>query len=70
MKSQPRFLRRAEVMEITGLSRPSLYRLMGMNCFPKGVKIGVRAVAWRESDIAAWMDSRPEQCITEHRGQP
>jgi prophage regulatory protein len=27
--------------------------------FPKPVRIGPRAVGWRESDIQAWMDSLP-----------
>jgi prophage regulatory protein len=26
--------------------------------FPQPVKLGARLVAWRESDVAEWLDSR------------
>lgn len=60
---QPRFLRRSEVIRLTGLSTPSIYRLMSQGAFPRAVKIGARAVAWRESDVAQWMDSCPNNDI-------
>lgn len=51
-------LRRAEVESKTGLSRSTIYDWMKRGEFPQPVKLGARIVAWRESDIAAWLDSR------------
>jgi prophage regulatory protein len=34
--------------------------MMAEGTFPKPVKLGKRAVGWRASDIAAWLESRSE----------
>lgn len=52
--------RRPEVERITGLSRSTLYAMMADGSFPKPVKLGKRAVGWREVDIAAWLESRTQ----------
>ena len=54
-----RFLRRADVEELTGLSRSTIYASMEAGEFPRPVRIGRRAVAWRQEDIQEWADSRP-----------
>lgn len=51
-------LRRPEVEARTGLSRSTLYDWMKRGDFPHPVKLGARLVAWRESDIATWLDER------------
>ena len=56
---QDRLLRRREVEELTGLSRASIYRKLPDGEFPRPVKVGSTAVRWKESDIAAWIESRP-----------
>ncbi len=53
-----RLLRRRDVERITGMSRASIYRLMQQGDFPRPVKVGSTAVRWKESDIAAWIESR------------
>ena len=55
----PRLMRRPEVEEIVGLSVSSIYRLMSEGAFPRPVRLGGRAVAWRATDIADWLESRP-----------
>lgn len=47
-----------DVIQITSLSRSSIYDYMSKGNFPKPIKLGVRAVGWRSADIAAWLDSR------------
>ena len=47
-----------KVMEITGLSRVTLWRLARQNLFPTPIRIGIRAVGWRASEIDEWMASR------------
>ncbi|EAQ11167.1 AlpA family transcriptional regulator [Maritimibacter alkaliphilus HTCC2654] len=51
-------LRRAEVEAITGLSRSGIYALMSANDFPRPIRVGKRAVAWKSSDITDWINSR------------
>lgn len=53
-----RYLRRTNVEDRTGLKRSTIYSLMKKGKFPRPVKLTGKAVAWRESDIKAWMDSR------------
>jgi len=52
-----RILRIRQVLEMTGLRRTALYEKMHANQFPKSVKLGVRAVGWREGDVLSWMES-------------
>lgn len=53
-----RLLRRPAVEAYTGLSRSTIYDWMKRGEFPQPVKLGARIVAWRESDVTAWLDSR------------
>lgn len=46
---------------ITSVSRSSWYALMDEGKAPKPVKTGRRSVAWRASDLQAWIESRPQQ---------
>ena len=50
--------RRPLVEEITGLSRSSIYAMVAKGTFPRPIRLGKRAVAWREQDIREWMESR------------
>lgn len=43
-----------DVMNMTGLSRSSIYLRISTNEFPKPVKIGRRAIGWPEESIIAW----------------
>ena len=51
-------LRLPKVLALTGLSRSTTYDWMKRGEFPQPVKLGVRLVAWRESDVTAWLESR------------
>lgn len=50
-----RLLRRAEVLEKTGLSNSTLWRLEKSGGFPARRHISAGAVAWLETEIKAWM---------------
>ncbi|WP_082936717.1 helix-turn-helix transcriptional regulator [Pseudomonas citronellolis] len=50
-----RFMRIEEVLHTTGLGKNTLYRRIREGSFPKQVRIGPNSVAWRQSDIEAWM---------------
>ena len=43
-----RILRRTEVLFMTGLATSTLYEMMEKGEFPKPIKLGRRAVGWRE----------------------
>jgi prophage regulatory protein len=54
-----RFLRIDDVVKFTGLSKPSIYRLMREGSFPRAVRLGERAVAWTINDLEQWAQNRP-----------
>jgi len=51
LPSAPMFLRVPAVVRLTGLGRSTIYRLMAESKFPRSVRLGDRAVAWRQSDV-------------------
>ena len=50
-----RLIRLSEVMNKTGFGKAWLYRLISQNRFPQPVKIGIRAIAFIESEIDEWI---------------
>jgi prophage regulatory protein len=57
-EQQDRFLRRAEVCRLTGLSVSSVYAMMAEGHFPKNVAISKRLVVWSEREVHSWMNTR------------
>jgi prophage regulatory protein len=58
MQIPTRLLRRRDVEAMTGLRRSAIYDLMAKGRFPKPVALTDRAVAWPESEVAAWINAR------------
>ena len=54
-----KLLRIKQVIEATGLSRMTLWRLEKAGHFPARRQLGANSVAWLESDVTAWIESRP-----------
>lgn len=52
-----KILRIRQVIEVTGLSRSSIYLKISRNEFPAQIKLGVRAAGWYSSDIENWVSS-------------
>jgi prophage regulatory protein len=52
-------IRFTDVAAAVALSKTELYRRIRRGEFPQPVRIGARAVAWRESDLREWLDTRP-----------
>ena len=46
------------VVQITGRSKPSIYKDVKEGRFPSPIKIGDRAVAWVSTDIEKWVEQR------------
>lgn len=57
-KKVTRLIRLPEVKDRTSLSRSSIYSMMAQGTFPVQKKLGVRMVAWCESDIDQWIADR------------
>jgi len=50
-----RIVRLPEVLYIVGLTKTTVYKYMQDGQFPSSLKLGSRAVGWRESEIQAWI---------------
>jgi prophage regulatory protein len=54
-------LRLPAVESLTQLKKTTIYTHMANKAdpFPAPIRIGARAVAWRLSDVEAWIEARP-----------
>jgi|TARA_R100001132_G_C3253305_1_gene79737 prophage regulatory protein len=57
-KNENRLIRLPEVISKVGYARSNIYKLIADGEFPKQVRLGKRAVAWRERDINQWIEER------------
>ncbi|QOJ31397.1 MAG: AlpA family phage regulatory protein [Gammaproteobacteria bacterium] len=51
----PAFFRMRDVLRITGLSRPTLYRRIAARKFPPPVHLGGRACGWPCAALRSWV---------------
>lgn len=60
MKNLHRLIRIKKVTEITGLSKSYIYQLVKQGVFPQSILLiaGGSAVAWLESEVNDWIESR------------
>ena len=56
---QDRLLTRHEVEARCRIARTTIYRLMREADFPEPIRLGPRCVRWYESEIEAYLASRP-----------
>ena len=57
--SNDRIIRIREVIEMTGLSRSSIYLLIKKGDFPAQIKLSARSSGWFCKEIKEWVDTRP-----------
>ena len=50
------YLRLKTVVSMTGVSRSSIYRLIGEGRFPQQVMLSRRSVGWRASCVRRWLE--------------
>jgi prophage regulatory protein len=50
-----------DVKNTTGLARSTIYKYISDGSFPKPVRLGVKAVAWVESEVQEWIQERIEE---------
>ena len=61
MSNSRKVIRRKSVKEKTGLSHPQIWRKSADpdDDFPAAVRLGPSSIGWYESEIDAWLKSRP-----------
>lgn len=52
--SEYQLIRLKQVIELTSLSKSSIYRLIGCDDFPRPVPLGARSVAWSKYEVEQW----------------
>ena len=57
------------VLEVTGLSKATIYRLLERGEFPPRVKLSPRCVGWRAADVHAWLEERVAATETQTEAQ-
>ncbi|TDV04709.1 helix-turn-helix transcriptional regulator [Paraburkholderia caballeronis] len=58
--AKERLIRLREVRARVSLGASTVYRYLAAGKFPRPVDIGGGRVAWLESEVDAWIESRPE----------
>jgi prophage regulatory protein len=74
----PAFFRIRDVVRITALSRPTLYRRIADRRFPAPVHLGGRACGWPSAEVLTWVSNpdgyraraEPEMNSPRRRGRP
>jgi len=61
-----RFIKLQAVMNITGLSRSTIYRYIADGHFTRQVSLGTRNAAWLESEIQSWIKDKIHQRDSRH----
>jgi prophage regulatory protein len=56
--STDRFIRLPEVLAIVGFKRTTLHNRIKAGEFPSPIKLGPQSVAWLESEVQDWMQSK------------
>ena len=54
-RSPDRIVRIKEACALAGISRPTVYRLMRENKFPRSVALTSRIIGFRESELRRWI---------------
>ena len=55
-----KILRLPSIIDLTGLSRSTIYLRISKNEFPAPVSLGGRAVGWVEDDVNQWLAEKVE----------
>ena len=54
-------MRRSDIQRSLGLSRSTIYSLMAQGKFPRQIKVSPRAVAWKTSEVEAYLSKIQDQ---------
>ena len=54
-----RFLNESEVCKMIGVRRSTVRRMIAASSFPRPYRLSPNRVGWLESEVLAWISSRP-----------
>jgi prophage regulatory protein len=54
-----KILKQKEVVQLTGLSRVTIWRLEQRGEFPEKIALSPNRVGWLENEVSDWITSRP-----------
>jgi prophage regulatory protein len=54
----PKLIRLDQVLEITTLSAPTIYRQIAKGQFPKQIKVSERSTRWSESEVLKYINDK------------
>lgn len=57
-RNQKRLLRMKDLAEIYGFPASTIYLWRSKGLFPEPIQLAQNSIAWRQSTIEAWLDSR------------
>lgn len=57
-KTNPRIIRKPELLNMLGLSDPTVYRMEKAGRFPKRLQLGGNSVGWLASEVEGWFSER------------
>jgi len=53
-----KFFRLPEVVQLTGLRPSTVYKLIRLNQFPRGIKLSQRSTGWDSRAVDQWINSK------------
>ena len=53
-----RIIRKPELLQILGVSHPSVWRWEKAGLFPKRISLGTNSSGWLESEVTAWLNKK------------
>lgn len=56
--NQKEIWRLKRVINVTGLSRTSIYNYMKEGSFPRPHKIGARSIGWNSHEVMSWVNAK------------
>lgn len=60
MSHENRLIRLTEVLDLVPFSRSHIDRLEKSGDFPRRIKLGIRSIAWRSTEISEWIAGRAD----------
>jgi prophage regulatory protein len=58
MSQKNRVIRKPELLNMVGLSDPTIWRMEKNGTFPKRIRLGGNSCGWLENEITFWLSER------------
>lgn len=58
MSQKNRVIRKPELLNMVGLSDPTIWRMEKNGTFPKRIRLGGNSCGWLENEVACWLSER------------